>query len=287
MNRIVIGVDGSDASISAVEWLVNWLGDTPTLIDLVSAHSQLSQLMADRAVRTDLEYAERQLNGWDGLHSVSTHRVSGRPVRVLTELARGADLLVLGADPHHPLRAAFTGWLPVRVCAASPVPVAVIPAGWRPSDDPITVGVDLDGSSRGALQWAAEEAGKTRRRVRLVHAWHLPEPTTDGSIAVLARPEQILAERRNALEAVRHTMAREYPRVALETDLTSARPSAALLSYAPSSSLIVLGSHRLGVLEGGLVGATGADLFWRAGCPIVVVPPTARAEGLSRHNAQR
>ncbi len=273
MNRAVIGVDGSASSIAAAEWLVNRLGDHPILIDLVPLTSRVSHFMGDRAVQTNLGRIERMLTEWYDAYSVSTHRSSGRPVRVLTELARGAELLVIGVDPRRPLIAALRGWLPVRVCAASSVPVCVVPLGWKPSDDPITVGVDLDGSSGAAVRWAVLEAKRTTRRLRLLHAWHLPEPYDAGAVALLADPDQVLAEHRTALEAVRRGVAKNLPRVTLETDLARATAPAALLSYAPSSSLIVLGSHRLGVFQGGLMGATAADLFWRAGRPIAVVPP--------------
>lgn len=273
MDRVVIGVDGSAGSSSAAEWLVDRLGRTPTLIDLVSLHPWVSRVAADRAIQADLEHIERMLVGGSDTYSVSVHLSSERPARVLAEFARGADVLVIGVDPRRPIRAALRGWLPVRVCARSPVPVCVIPAGWQPSDDPITVGVDVDGSSGAAVRWAVREAEATARRLRLLHAWHLPEPVDAGAVALLADPAEILSEHRTALEAVRRGVVEEHPRVRLETDLVRAAAPAALLSYAPSSSLIVLGSHRLGVLQGGLMGGTAADLFWRARCPIAVIPP--------------
>ncbi|MBB3158324.1 nucleotide-binding universal stress UspA family protein [Microbacterium proteolyticum] len=275
MDRVVIGVDGSAGSTAAAEWIANRLGDRPTRIDLVSVHSWASHVMADRAVQTDLEHMERMLSAWSDAYSVSTHCASGRTVNVLTELARGADLLVIGVNPQRPLTAALRGWLPVRVCAASSVPVCVIPVGWGPSDDPITVGVDSDESSSAAVRWAVREAETTTRRLRLLHAWRLPEPYDAGAVALLVRPAEVIAEHRTVLEAVRHGVAKEHPRVRIETYLARATAPAALLSYAPSSSLIVLGSHRLGILRGGLLGATAADLFWRARCPIAVIPPDA------------
>jgi nucleotide-binding universal stress UspA family protein len=270
MENIVVGVDDSAASRSALAWVGRRCATHAANVDVVHVVGDPSGLLT-RTVAAFAD-AERILHEAAPEQAVQFHRAEGGVARTLAAMSAEADLLVIGVDPAHPLRVALGGWLPVRVIARSVPPVCIVPAGWAPREGSVTAGLDDDSSSEEALAFAAKEADETSRRLRIVHAWHLPEPAIDGSAALLVRPERLLREHRDLLEAATHSLHRRFPRVHMESDLVRAPAAEALLHHAPTATMIVIGTHREGVLAGGYLGSVAQDILWRAGCPIVVVP---------------
>jgi nucleotide-binding universal stress UspA family protein len=104
--RIVVGVDGSPESQSALEWAVREGQHARTQLDLT--------LVTMRP---------------DGHWPVAVHplAVAGSPAEVLVDIARDAELLVVGSRG----RGAFTGLLlgstSQRCAERSPCPVVVVP----------------------------------------------------------------------------------------------------------------------------------------------------------------
>lgn len=270
MENIVVGVDGGAAARSALAWVADRCVAHEAEVDVV-------HVVTDAGVRREhtaavLADAEGILRTVAPEQNVHVQRAEGGVARTLGELSAGTDLLVIGVDPDHPLRAALGGWLPLRVIARSVPPVCIVPVGWTPREGRITVGLDDDESSTDALTFAAGEADETSRGLRVVHAWHLPEPAIDGSAALLVQPERLLQEHREILDAATRSLQRRFPRVHIEADLVRSHPADALLTHAPTASMIVIGTHRDGVLAGGYSGSVAQDILWRAGCPIVVAP---------------
>lgn len=137
--RIVVGVDGSDASAAALRWALREARLRGAAVEAV--HAWQLPYSADLAVATDPSAAtqmERQ-----GRHlvehtidaagpvpvgiTVERFVVSGGPAHVLLEQARGATLLVVGSHG----RGGFAGWLlgsVSRQCAHhAPCPLVIVP----------------------------------------------------------------------------------------------------------------------------------------------------------------
>src|SRR3546814_902459 len=174
MENIVVGVDGSRASRSAVDWVAERCAAKPARVDVVNVVWDITggrdasiELLAD---------AERAIRDRVPGQEVEFHRAEGTVARTLGDYSADADLLVIGVDPDHAVRAALGGWVPVRVAAHARVPVCVVPAGWAPVDGAVTVGLADDGSSDRALAFAAREALETGAHLDIVHGWRLPDP---------------------------------------------------------------------------------------------------------------
>src|SRR3546814_368732 len=189
MENIVVGVDGSRASRSAVDWVAERCAAKPDRVDVVNVVWDITggrdasiELLAD-AERANRDRVPGQ--------EVEFHRAEGTVARTLGDYSADADLLVIGVDPDHAVRAALGGWVPVRVAAHARVPVCVVPAGWAPVDGAVTVGLADDGSSDRALAFAAREALETGAHLDIVHGWRLPDPLVDGTAAVFVDPEEI------------------------------------------------------------------------------------------------
>ena len=88
--------------------------------------------------------------------------VEGEPAPVLTQVAAGADLLVVGSEGHGGLAGRLLGSVSQRCIESAPCPVVVVPHDAKPRTRTIVVGVDGSEPSCAALRWAVAEA--TRRR---------------------------------------------------------------------------------------------------------------------------
>lgn len=271
MENIVVGVDESRASRSAVDWVAARCAAKPARVDVVNV---VWDITGGRAASMEiLAEAERAIRQRVPGQEVEFHRAEGTVARTLSDYSADADLLVIGVDPDRAVRAALGGWVPVRVAAHARVPVCVVPAGWVPADGAVTVGLADDGSSDRALGFAAREALETGAHLDIVHGWRLPDPLVDGTAAVFADPERVHDEHLDRLDAAVIRMRREYPALRVTSELVRATPADALLSRADASAMIVIGTHGQGVLAGGLSAAVGQDILWRARRPVCVVPP--------------
>jgi len=127
----------------------------------------------------------------------------------------------------------------------------------------IVVGYDGSPQSREALAWAAQEARRERRALRLVHVGK------DGG--------ELLAE---AVERVRT----DAPGVDVTADTVADDSVArALVKQTSGARLLVVGSRGLGGFEGLLLGSVSSAVAAHAHCPVVVVrqvPDSSSASGV-------
>ncbi len=166
--------------------------------------------------------------------------------------------------------------MPLRLTRLARIPVCLVPAGWVESREPVTVGIADDRSSDAALAFAADEASHSRAPLRIVHAWLMPAPAfTAGPVLVDPMPEAVVAEHRQTLTAAVERVTDRQPAVDLETELVRDSDAAALLRFADRASLLVIGTHRAGLLSSALLGSVAQDVLWRAECPVCVVPSPA------------
>ncbi|WP_374975066.1 universal stress protein [Microbacterium trichothecenolyticum] len=270
MERIVLGYDGSPASVSALSWVADRAAREVAKVGVVNV---VSQFVSDRRAALDqLSDAEAFLRERAPGVGVELHRLEGAVTDALTGFATEADLLVMGINPGHPIRAAIAGAMPLRVSAHSHVPVVMVPAGWADIGDPITVGIADDDSSDVALAFAAREADEVEASIRLVHAWLMPTPAFSGATALVVTPEDVVAGHRATLDAAVDWIAERYPTVSVEGELVRDSRPAALLRFAPRSSMLVIGTNHRGLLAGSLLGSVAEGVLWQAECPVAVVP---------------
>jgi len=132
--RIVVGVDGSEGAIRALDWAVaeaarrggtvhavaTWQWTQPDLgVDIRAEHQQIAELSLDEAVAT--------ARGPYPNVAVSTEAIPGPAGEVLTRAAADADLLVLGSHGHGRLFHAVVGSTAEACIRAAVCPVVVIP----------------------------------------------------------------------------------------------------------------------------------------------------------------
>jgi nucleotide-binding universal stress UspA family protein len=161
------------------------------------------------------------------------------------------------------------------VAAANPTPVAVIHPDDPPVDGPVVVGVDGSPTSEAAIAFAFESAELLGAPLIAVHSW--TDRNLDGpvisSMAVVVDPERI-ARCESILLAERLAgWAEKFPDVSVRPSVVHELPTPALLEYARTARLIVVGSRGHSQIGGLLLGSTSQALIARSTSPVVVVRP--------------
>ena len=143
MSSIIVGVDGSNHSIDALEWAMKeaairqatvtivtvnstpanpWTGN-PAVLDTDSAHEQEMRQAAEDLTRK----AASQIGDAQPA-SVTVRAITGFPASELIEASRGADLVVVGSRGAGGFARLVMGSVSGQVVQHAHWPVAVIPA---------------------------------------------------------------------------------------------------------------------------------------------------------------
>lgn len=262
MERVLLRFDGSAAAWSAVTWVAHRARRR-------RGRSRITLALdgpARDAAAPGLTLAAQSLRDAVPGAVVRSHDT----LPFLTGHGLDADLVVLGLPSDTTRMAAHVRGH--RTHDTMPrLPVCIVPAGWRPTTGPVTVGVDGDASSDAAVRFAAREAAILGVPLTLVHSWLMRTPAPDSFPA--ARPDPRSAEARHLtiLRAAAHRVPDDDPP---EADLRLVRdtPSSALSAFEDDASMIVIGTHRArGAVD--VLGSVAGDLMTGLRRPLCVVPP--------------
>ncbi|MFL6141816.1 MAG: universal stress protein [Labedaea sp.] len=145
---------------------------------------------------------------------------------------------------------------------------------------PIVVAVDGSDSALAAVRWAATEAQRQRRALRIVHTDDWPPPAY-GPVFVdrATLPEVIQAATATMLADAARAVAQADPGVRYETEALRGPAAARLRELSRSAALLVLGSRGLGGFTGLLAGSVAVALAAHAHCPVAVVRGARPADG--------
>ncbi|WP_327319565.1 universal stress protein [Streptomyces sp. NBC_01235] len=132
---------------------------------------------------------------------------------------------------------------------------------------PVVAGVDGSAESLAAAAWAAREAERRDRPLRLVHAWDWHPRQQEREIAGAAQRHLARRSLRQAEDRVRA----ECPDVRLTDEQMEGPAVAALLKAADQADLMVLGSRGLSGFTGFLVGSVALGVVAKATRPVVLV----------------
>lgn len=153
--------------------------------------------------------------------------------------------------------------------------------GYRPNMDPdptretppVVVGVDGSAHNKSAVEWAAAEAARSHRELRLL--------TTTG-VFTEPRPQRILgviesfdygAHYTEMLGSVANEVRERYPGTRVFPWVHSGDPISALVDMSRErGTLVVVGKRGLGAVTRVLIGSTSIAVAGRAAGPVVIVP---------------
>jgi nucleotide-binding universal stress UspA family protein len=305
MDRIVVGVDGSAPSITAVKWAATeaWLrgAELQVLFAYQTAvpgadfgESVSFQRAADEQAAAVVEAAVAQARAVAGTLAVSGTAVRGYPARALLKAADRADdgtaadraaLLVVGNRGRGGFQGLLSGSVSAQVATHAPGPVVVVRGRADAATGPIVVGVDGSPASQIAVNAAVREAALGRRSViEMVTTYPGPALAWTGSPSSGVAtdvddppgpydPARLHAELRlqqqRLLTAARLSHP-ELPDVLVEEQVVEGGAAAVLIEKSRQARLVVVGARGHGGFEGLLLGSVGLELVQHADCPVLI-----------------
>lgn len=277
VKRIMVGVDGSAASLGALRWAVRLAGAAEGEVTAVNAFTpSTSELPPDYAKLLRGE-AEHRLADWCAAAtspgSVDPLLVDGDPNALLDAAAQDADLLVVGTRGAGGFAHLHLGSVAHHLAHHTQVPLAIVPTGAAGQVvKRIVVGVDGSAGSAAAVAFCATLARLLAAPVVAVYA---SEPFAEWMSESASRSWSRSAE----AEIRRWVAPIEDNGVALAIDVDrDIHPIAALCRAieAEPDTLAVVGTRGLGGISGMRLGRVPIQLVHHTGAAVVMVPQPAR-----------
>ena len=306
---ILVGVDGSTASLYALDWAAAEAERRGWRLHLVCAYA----LPSFAAASLDGGYAALDdsaiQEGAAAVLAEASARVSGRGVAVtakvhtgdaagvLVELSREARLAVVGTRGRGGFADRLLGTVSSALPAHAYCPTVVVPLrdndGQQlpegaeippvPAVRRIVVGVDGSPQAERALRCAIDEARTWDAQLTAVSG--VPVGSMTGVLAWLPAAvdhEQVLSDMAEGLDVVvDRALASQPPAgraVTVRRFALDGTGAELLTEFSAASDLVVLGSRGRGGFRGLLLGSTSQAVLHHATCPVMVV--SSRADEL-------
>jgi nucleotide-binding universal stress UspA family protein len=280
--RLVVGFDGSDSSLSAIEWAASEAESRGASVRVVSSYSMepvidfgsgatgtgidmtdIAAWCLDRLETTTTKVFE-QHPGVD--HDIETVRES--PAMALLREAKDADLVVVGSSGAGAFTRFLLGSVTGSLLASSPCPVVVVPEQLHAPSSRIVVGTDGSEHADHAVRWAAEEADRRGADLVVAHVWkygyHLTMGGIDRADDFTPVDAELILDR--AVEA-----ARAVRGGGVTGELIEGNVADSLLELSTTADLLVLGSRGRGGFRAMLFGSIASAAATHSSCPTVVV----------------
>lgn len=287
---IVVGVDGSDPALCALDWAAAEARRRGVPLNVVTSYTipvfAASSMDAGYATLDDQVIRDGAQEVLDAARArvgdigvdVRLRIESGDPAGVLMELSEEADLVVVGTRG----RGGFVGRLLGSVSSALPAhakcPTVVVPlcVSKRAPGDPtvrdvVVVGVDGSDRARRAVLVAAEQATTRSVPLRVVCAL----PPVSGSLAWMPATvdqEALTIDVRRQLAVGARWLASHFPDLVIETEVIEGAPIEVLIEESAKATLMVTGSRGRGGFAGMLLGSTSQGVLHHSKGPVLVVP---------------
>ncbi|MGW4890844.1 universal stress protein [Kitasatospora sp. NPDC004240] len=268
---VLVGVDGSEASLAAVDVAVREARLRGCGLRIVHAfiwpmmHVSLGPAKngpAEGGLRHQaervLDEARRRALARDPDLDVDAALVTGEPLTVLAGRSRGACLAVVGSRGLGRFSGLLIGSVAVHLAAHADCPVLIVRGRPEPAGGVL---VAVDGSEVGAeaVAFAFAEASARRSGLTALHACRAHAGTDRR-----AEEERLVAE---ALAGHREA----YPDVTVGTTLVDQHTRQALIGASRDAELLVVGARGRGGFAGMLLGSTSQAVIQHAHCPVAVV----------------
>jgi nucleotide-binding universal stress UspA family protein len=289
--RMVVGVDDSTGARVALRWALRQAQATGATVDVVRIYDFGTAWI-------DLDQGAEEVAEWRGRTAskarVELHRVvdeaiadlaaseafrpppdvqalivEGHPAQLLVDLAKEADLLVVGSRGRGRLGGLVLGSISQHCVERASCPTAVVMA-----DAPIkriVVGVDGSQSAQAALAWAVQEAAVTGACVDAVCAYIYTIALSHHALSQVPFDERLRQDAWRVVDEAISGLA-DTRGVTINPIVCEGQPADVLVACATDADLVVLGTRGLGSLKGLLLGSVTRRVMTRVACPIVVVP---------------
>lgn len=283
--HVVVGVDGSAESLSALDWAAHAVGAGGVVhavsvlspgLELAAAAVQYDSAKLVTSTMHDLEsnwVAHVRERG----HEVECTVLEDDAVDGLLRTAHevDADLLAVGIHAKPALGPRTIGRIATKLVHQTDLPLVIVRAGAAAEagiGNTVVAGAGHGAATHAAVKWAASYAERCGTALSLIRAVpHRPVFGTDGLLDVAAfyiDPKLLLEWATEDLiglaEEIQESTASE---LAISRSVKVGEPGRRLVEAGIDAALIVVGRH------GGTIQPTLHHVLTHAPCPVVVVPP--------------
>ncbi len=276
---VVVGVDGSERNHAAVDYAIEEAAVDGRPLTLLAVLDDYTIPIPHHSVVPEDERQWRVLNRIadevrrENPDVTVRRRVEfGGTVSTLVEQSADEELLVVGKRGLGAFARLMVGSTSVGVAGRAPVPVVIVPDGWRQSvhnREPVAVGLDPRDRNEATLRFAFTQAQRRGVGVTVVHALDIsPSLVWDP---VLGGPAYWEGRRLESVEKSVEPFRDEFPDVPVEGHDVHGHPSGVLLDESVGAQLLVLGRHHEGI-AGFEIGSVARGVLHYAEVPVAVVP---------------
>lgn len=285
---VVVGVDGSPDSLLALDWAAAEADGHGRPLRLVYVYHVIPTAWpADAGTRpVPNETGERVLAqardrvaaAYPGLPVTAT-QFEGKAPQILLRESRDASMLVVGREGIGRVAELVLGSVSLAAASRATVPVAVIPASWKPPIKPygrIVLGIDGSENCQAAARFAFETAAERQAELVVGYAWHQPWNRPDDWPLGTEDP-RVKADIEHALAAVIDDRQKEYPEVQVDVVAEVDHPALVLGRMATTADVVVIGGRGHGSVTGMLLGSVAHAILRHLDRPVIVVHQDAKA----------
>ncbi len=283
IRSIVVGVDGSSASDTALDWAAAEAVRRGVPLEVL--HTSTTHAVAatpgggappiyDETEDEDVldAAAARARGAFPGI-SVITRSERRDPASALIDRSTGAELVVVGAHGKGLLARFLLGSVSHRVSSHACCPAVVVHQEVGTPGLPVAVGVDDSPASDAALVLAVDEAVLRGVALVIVHGW---QPATVGAFDALPVSQEVIdSMHATAGEVVSRAVAMAHeraPGLAVSSTMPSTGAVLALDAESADAQLLVVGVHGHRGLAGAPFGSVTSAVLDGARCPVMVAP---------------
>lgn len=283
--RVVVGVDGSESSLRALDMAAEEAGRRGVTLEMVYSagwprRSRVPVTEADTeririaAAGVLDEAGQRAHDHVPGLRVVAQVHTEALAADLLVKASRTAALTVVGTRGHGGFAGLLIGSVSLRVATHCEGPLLVVGdsrEGGGTDRGTVLVGVHTD-ADEPALRFGFEDAARRGSSLRVLQAWN--QPRMPGRLQLPpseARQARVLAEKkvREMVDPVR----KDHPGVEVQADEQGGSPAATLIEASRAADLLVIAVHRRQHRRLGLqLGPVAHAVLHHARCPVVLLP---------------
>ncbi len=293
LRRLIVGVDGTDASARALDWAASTVGPEGA-VHCVAAASPMIEFGVD-VITGDpvgyLAFLERHLAGdWtrrivDQVAECTVELREQHASLALTEAAVdvGADGIVIGSHHHRSLSVGVIGRTTRGLLRQLPTALIVVPDGANEglgNDEPIVVGVGHGEATEAAVWWATQLADDRDLPVGLVRiTGDAPVFQANGLLDVLGyylspadRAGWTTRDVARFADAAQENSDRT---LSVDVDVRAGLPAVQLVEASRTAAMLVVGQHWSAISRGHHVSQPLRYLLGHAAGVVAVVPEAA------------
>ncbi|MFG2134654.1 universal stress protein [Streptomyces sp. NPDC048751] len=277
---LVVGVDGSEGSLVAVDWAVDEAARRGVPLRLVHAwlrERQEGAAPVDRGTPEDVVgAAEERARRRDAEVKATGEVLAEEAVAALLHAGRNASALVTGVRGHGRLKDLLLGSVSPAVAARASCPVIVVrgdKAGLAGTHNRIVLGVGDPATTGEAVRFAFEEAQERACTLDVVRAWRRPAHRT--AVHPLAAGDTARRHEAQAsvlLDTALRDAFADHPALRVSRSTVEGPARKVLLHRSAAADLLIIGARQRHGHHGLQVGGVAHTLLHHAQCPVAVVP---------------